>query len=81
MAGHRAGAASRRDRTPARPNWLKADTNKVKQARGRECHLGGRARGGLARSPASSMAGNAGAGLRRLLAAWAECERGRSCVK
>jgi hypothetical protein len=39
MAGHRAGAASRRDHTPARPNWLKADANKVKQARGRESHL------------------------------------------
>ena len=34
MAGHYAGAASRRCRTPAKPNWLKADANKVKQARG-----------------------------------------------
>jgi hypothetical protein len=40
MAGHRAGTASRRGHTPARPNWLKADVNKVKQARGRESHLG-----------------------------------------
>jgi hypothetical protein len=40
MAGHRAGAASRRGHTPARPNWLKVGANKVKQARGRESHLG-----------------------------------------
>jgi hypothetical protein len=40
MAEHRAGAAIRRGRTPAKPNWLKADANKVKQARGRESHLG-----------------------------------------
>jgi hypothetical protein len=40
MAGHRAGAASMRGRTPAKPNWLKAYANKVKQARGRESHLG-----------------------------------------
>jgi hypothetical protein len=40
MAGHRAGAASKRGRTPARPNWLRAGTNRVKQARGRVSHLG-----------------------------------------
>jgi hypothetical protein len=40
MAGHRAGSTSRRGHTPARPNWLKADANKVKQARGRKSHLG-----------------------------------------
>jgi hypothetical protein len=34
MARHRAGAASRRGRTPTRPNWLKAYAHKVKQARG-----------------------------------------------
>jgi hypothetical protein len=39
-AGHRAGAASRHDHTLARPNWLNADANKVKQAWGRESHLG-----------------------------------------
>jgi hypothetical protein len=37
---HRAGAGSRRGRTLAKPNWLKADANKVKQARGQESHLG-----------------------------------------
>jgi hypothetical protein len=40
MAGHHAGAASRRDHTPARPNWLRAGANRVKQARGQESHLG-----------------------------------------
>jgi hypothetical protein len=40
LAGHRAGAASKRGHTPARPNWLKAGTNRVKQARGRVSHLG-----------------------------------------
>jgi hypothetical protein len=39
MAGHRADAASRRGPTPARPNWLKAGANKVKQAQGWESHL------------------------------------------
>jgi hypothetical protein len=40
MAEHRAGAASRRGRMPTKPNWLKAYANKVKQAQGRESHLG-----------------------------------------
>jgi hypothetical protein len=40
MAEHHAGAASKHDHTSARPNWLKADTNKVKQARGWKSHLG-----------------------------------------
>jgi hypothetical protein len=40
MAGHRVGAASKRGYTPARPNWLKTDANRVKQARGRVSHLG-----------------------------------------
>jgi hypothetical protein len=35
----------------------------------------------LERSPASWMAGEAGAGLRRRLAARAERERGQSCAK
>jgi hypothetical protein len=41
----------------------------------------GGAWGGLERSPTSWMAGNAGAGLRQRLAAWAKRERGRSCAK
>jgi hypothetical protein len=36
----------------------------------------GRTRGGLARSPASWMVGNAGAGLRQLLAAWQSAREG-----
>jgi hypothetical protein len=39
MAGHRVGAASKRGRTLARPNWLRAGANRVKQARGRVSHL------------------------------------------
>jgi hypothetical protein len=34
------GAAPTPARTPARPNWLKAGANRVKQARGRVSHLG-----------------------------------------
>jgi hypothetical protein len=41
----------------------------------------GGVRVGLARSPASWMVENAGAGLRRRLAARAERERGQSCAK
>jgi hypothetical protein len=40
MAGHHAGAASKRGHTSARPNWLKAGANKVKQARGRSLTSG-----------------------------------------
>jgi hypothetical protein len=48
-SGHRArlswqdtagGAASRRERTLARPNWLRSGVNKENQARGRMSHLG-----------------------------------------
>jgi hypothetical protein len=40
LVGHCAGATSKSDRTPARPNWLKAGANRVKQAWGRVSHLG-----------------------------------------
>jgi hypothetical protein len=30
LAGHRVGAASKHDRMPTRPNWLKAGANRVK---------------------------------------------------
>jgi hypothetical protein len=33
MAGHSAGAASKRAPTPTKPNWLRAGMNRVKQAR------------------------------------------------
>jgi hypothetical protein len=39
LAGHRAGAASKRDCTPARPNWLQVGVNRGKQARGWMSHL------------------------------------------
>jgi hypothetical protein len=39
LAGHRAGVASKRGRTPVRPNGLKAGANRVKQARGHVSHL------------------------------------------
>jgi hypothetical protein len=39
LAGHRAGAASKRDRTPARPNWLQVGVNRENQARERMSHL------------------------------------------
>jgi hypothetical protein len=32
LAEHRAGAASKRDCTPARPNWLRVGMNKENQA-------------------------------------------------
>jgi hypothetical protein len=34
LAGHSAGAASKRSHTPARPNWLQVGVNRGKQARG-----------------------------------------------
>jgi hypothetical protein len=40
LAGHRAGAASKRDRTPVRPNWLQAGVNRENQAREGMSHLG-----------------------------------------
>jgi hypothetical protein len=40
LAGHRAGAASKRCRTPAKPKWLKAGANRENQARERMSHLG-----------------------------------------
>jgi hypothetical protein len=40
LAGHRAGAASKRGCTPARPNWLQVGVNRGKQVRGWMSHLG-----------------------------------------
>jgi hypothetical protein len=39
LASHRAGVASKRARTPVRPNWLKAGANRKNQAWGRVSHL------------------------------------------
>jgi hypothetical protein len=40
LAGHRAGAASKRGHTSARPNWLQVGVNRGKQVRGWMSHLG-----------------------------------------
>jgi hypothetical protein len=40
LAGHRAGVASKRGRTVARPNWLQEGANRENQARERMSHLG-----------------------------------------
>jgi hypothetical protein len=59
MVGHRAGAVSKLGRMLARPNWLRAGPNRVKQARERVSHLGVASgelddRGGGRGSPARS---------------------------
>jgi hypothetical protein len=46
LAGHRAGAASKCDRTPARPNWLKAGANRETK-HGNGCLTSGRSSGSL----------------------------------
>jgi hypothetical protein len=81
LAGHSAGAADRHGRAPAMPKLAEHREKSGKLGTGKGVSPQGRARGGLARSPASWMAGEAGAGLRRRLAAWAERERGRSFAK
>jgi hypothetical protein len=63
------------------PKLAKHRARLGKLSTGRGVSPRGGARGGLARSPASWMVGNAGAGLQRCLAARAERERGRSCAK
>jgi hypothetical protein len=75
MAGHRASTPNRRDRAPASQNWPSTERNREKLGTGTGVSPRGGARGGLERSSTSWMAGNAGAGLRRQLAAWAEHER------
>jgi hypothetical protein len=81
LAGHRAGAASKHDHTPARPNWLKAGANRVKQAWGRVSHLGAELGVAWCGLQASYMTGEEGAGLWRGRTTWAERERERGCVK
>jgi hypothetical protein len=75
-AGHRASTADRRGRAPAKVKLAEHRAQQGKLGTGTGVSPRGRARGGLERSPVSWMAGNAGAGLRRRLAAWAERERG-----
>jgi hypothetical protein len=76
--GHRASTADRRGRAPAKVKLAEHRAQQGKLGTGMVVSPRGGARGGLERSPASWMAGNAGAGLRRRLAAWAERERGCS---
>jgi hypothetical protein len=57
----------------------RAKLGKLSMGKGVSPHGG--AWGGLARSPASWMVGNAGSGLQRRLAAREERERGRSYAK
>jgi hypothetical protein len=73
-AGHRASTVDRRGREPAKVKLAKHRAQQGKLGTG----TGVSHRGGLERSPASWMAGNAGAGLRRRLAAWAEGEAERN---
>jgi hypothetical protein len=75
-AGHRSSTADRRDLVPAKVKLAEHKAQQGKLGMGTGVSHRGGARGGLERSPASWMAGNASAGLRRWLAAWAERERG-----
>jgi hypothetical protein len=68
-------------RAPAKPKLAEHIAQKGKLGMETCVSPRGGARGGLARSPASWMVENAVVGLRWLLAAWAERERGRSYAK
>jgi hypothetical protein len=81
LAGHYAGAADHYDRAPAMPKLVEHRAKSGKLGTGKGVSPRDGARGGLARSPASWMAGEAGVGLRWCLGAWAERERGWSCAK
>jgi hypothetical protein len=80
-AEHRASMADRRGRALAKAKLAEHRAQTGKLGTGTGVSPRGGARGGLEQSPASWMAGNAGAGLRRRLAVWAKRERGRSCAK
>jgi hypothetical protein len=80
-AGHHARTAVCRDRAPATVKWAKHRAQQGKLGTGMGVSPQGGARGGLERSPASWIAGNAGTGLRRRLAERAERERGQGCAK
>jgi hypothetical protein len=80
-AGHHASTADRRGRAPVMLKLAKHKAKLGKLSTSKGVSPRGGARGGLARSPASWMVGNAGAGLQWRLAARAECERGQSCAK
>jgi hypothetical protein len=69
LASHREGAVDRHGRTPAKPKLADNRAKLGKLSTGTSASPRGGARGVLARSPVSLMAGEAGAGLRRGLAA------------
>jgi hypothetical protein len=73
---HRVGAADRRGRTPAKPNWPTIKQNWEKPSMGTDVSPRGEARGRLAWLLAGWMAGTVGAELRRGRAARGERERG-----
>jgi hypothetical protein len=75
-AGHSASTADRRGRAPTKVKLAKHRAKLGKLSTGKGVSPRGGAREGLGRSPASWLAGNVGAGLRRRLAVWAERERG-----
>jgi hypothetical protein len=81
LAGHCVGVADRHGRAPAMPKLAEHRAKSGKLGTGKGVSPRGGAGGSLARSPVSWMAEEAGAGLPRCLAAWAERERGWSCVK
>jgi hypothetical protein len=87
MAGHCAGAASKCGRTPAKPNWLRAGANRVKQARV-ECLTSGQSSGslGVASSELDDRGGGRGTptrsngvGRARARAGLCEMRRGSEC--
>jgi hypothetical protein len=75
--GHRVSTVDNRGRAPAMPKLAKHRAESGKLGTGKGVSPWGGARGGLAQSPASWMVRNAGAGLQRCLAVWAERERGQ----
>jgi hypothetical protein len=74
--GHRVSTADRHGRAPTKAKLAKHRVQLGKLSTSKGVSPRGGAQGGLARSPASWMVGNAGAGLRRHVAVWAERERG-----
>jgi hypothetical protein len=79
--GHRASTVDRRGRAPVKVKLAEHRAQYGKLGMGTGVSPQVRAQGGLERSSASWMVGNAGAGLWRRLAGRAERERGQSYAK
>jgi hypothetical protein len=80
LAGHHAGAASKRGRTQARPNWLQVGANRENQTRERMSHLGaelGVAWRGLRRSRRSARRARVSGKAERRGQSARLCEMGR----